>query len=197
MKASTSKGFHKMRQLTASQKIAVLEHRIARLEKQAMLSTIKKSLKDFFKWAKSRLQISIIGADDKEIKRQTKILLRDRKFLHELGHAPVRGGFSKLWNYAKIYLKRLGMLGGDEGTRDLRLFLVVIIILLLPKLGIVNVGYLLMTAPVLGLIGKALNMIASPFLGEYGEEWRQETQEDYARDIAREKLLNKAPYVMR
>ena len=51
-----------MRQLTASQKIAVLEHRIARLEKQAMLSTIKKSLKDFFKWAKSRLQISIIGA---------------------------------------------------------------------------------------------------------------------------------------
>jgi hypothetical protein len=89
------------------------------------------------------------------------------------------------------------MLGGDEGTRDLRLFLVVIIILLLPKLGIVNVGYLLMTAPVLGLIGKALNMIASPFLGEYGEEWRQETQEDYARDIAREKLLNKAPYVMR
>jgi len=45
-----------MRQLTASQKIAVLEHRIARLEKQAMLSTIKKSLKDFFKWAKSRLQ---------------------------------------------------------------------------------------------------------------------------------------------
>ena len=48
-----------MRQLTASQKIAVLEHRIARLEKQAMLSKIKKTLKDFFKWAKPRLQISL------------------------------------------------------------------------------------------------------------------------------------------
>ena len=34
-----------MRQLTASQKIAVLEHRIARLEKQAMLSKIKKTLR--------------------------------------------------------------------------------------------------------------------------------------------------------
>ena len=186
-----------MRQLTASQKIAHLEHRIARLEKQAMLSKIKKSLKDFFKWAKSRLQISIIGAEDREIKRQMKILLKDRKFLNELSYAPVRGGFSKLWNYAKIYLKRLGMVGGDEHTRDMRQFLVVIILLLIPKLGLVNAMYLLMTAPVLGLIGRALNMIASPFLGEYGKEWRRETQEDYARDIAREKLLNKVHYVRR
>ena len=156
-----------------------------------MLSKIKSSLKDFFKWAKSRLQISIIGADDKEIKKQIKILLRDQKFMHELKSAPVRGGFTKLWNYAKIYLKRLGMLGGDEGTRELRQILVVIIILLIPKIGLVNAAYLLMTAPVIGLIGRALNLIASPFLGEYGKEWRQETREDYARDIAREKLLNR------
>ena len=183
-----------MRQLTASQKIAILDHRIARLEKQAMLSKIKKSLKGFFKWAKSRLQISIIGADDKEIKKQIKILLRDQKFMHELRFAPVRGGFTKLWNYAKIYLKRLGMLGGNEDTRDLRQFLVVIILLLIPQIGVVNAMYLLLTAPVLGLIGRAINMIASPFLGEYGKQWRRETQEDYARDIAREKLLNKVHY---
>ena len=186
-----------MRQLTASQKIAVLEHRIARLEKQAMLSKIKKTLKDFFKWAKPRLQISLFGADEREIKRQMKILLKDRKFLNELSYAPVRGGFSKLWNYAKIYLKRLGMAGGNEDTRDLRLSLVVIILLLIPQVGLMNAMYLLMTVPVLKLIAKAIDMIASPFLGEYGKEWRQQNQEDYARDIAREKLLNKVHYVRR
>jgi len=180
-----------MRQLTASQKIAHLEYRIAKLEKQAMLSTIKKALKDFFKWAKPRLQISIIGADDREIKRQMGILLKDRKFLNELNHAPVRGGFSKLWNYAKVYLQRLGMAGGNEDTKEIRHVLVVLILLLIPQVGLMNAMYLLMTVPVLKLIAKAINLIASPFMGESGKEWRQREQKGYARDIAREKLLNR------
>ena len=89
------------------------------------------------------------------------------------------------------------MAGGNEDTRDLRLSLVVIILLLIPQVGLMNAMYLLMTVPVLKLIAKAIDMIASPFLGEYGKEWRQQNQEDYARDIAREKLLNKVHYVRR
>ena len=55
------------------------------------------------------------------------------------------------------------MAGGNEDTRDLRLSLVVIILLLIPQVGLMNAMYLLMTVPVLKLIAKAIDMIASPF----------------------------------
>lgn len=42
-----------MRQLTASQKIAILENRVAQLEKQAFLEEIKDSIVDFFSRIKS------------------------------------------------------------------------------------------------------------------------------------------------
>lgn len=97
-----------MRQLTASQKIAILENRIAHLEKQAMLSAIKEKIFNFFNWVKAKYEIAIYGADEESVKKQMKSLLEDSDFVEHLKSMPTRGGFSRAWAYVWIYLKKVG-----------------------------------------------------------------------------------------
>ena len=96
-----------MRQLTASQKIARLEYRIAKLEKKAFIGILTKKVKGLIQWISNNIQIVLIGTNMQRIEKEIKRLQKNEKFMKVVRNAPPRSTFRQIWGYMFVYLKRI------------------------------------------------------------------------------------------
>ena len=98
--------------MSMEMKLARLESRVARMEKQAMLKKIKQAIVKVLRGLGldlEELKIAVQGADEYDIRIEIERLREDPSFKRVLENAPRRGGVKKLWGYFSIYLKRLGV----------------------------------------------------------------------------------------
>jgi len=160
-----------MRQLTASQKIAQLEHRIAKLEKQAILRRFKEKAFDLLNTIMGAFRIKpeiLYGASERDIKKAMRKLEKDPEFKKVLEEAPPRGNLKKIWGYFNIYFSRsLGYTG------------VMLVILVL--------GAMIMKFLAVG--GFTAGLLLASFLGDVGSTAGPD--EYYAKEIAKQRLLDR------
>jgi len=160
-----------MRQLTASQKIAVLEHRIAKLEKQAILRRFKREafiILNKLTGAFRRPEF-IYGASEKDIKKAMRKLEKDPEFKKVLEKAPKRGNLKKMWGYFNIYFKNVLGYGG-----------MMLVILVLGAI----------TMKTFSIGGLAAGVLLSAFVGDMASS-AAGPDEYYAKEIAKQRLLDR------
>jgi len=157
-----------MRHLTASQKIALLENRVAQLEKQAILNSLKRKAYELLNNLIGILRRPeiIYGASERDIKKAMKKLEKDPEFEKVLEKAPKRGNIKKMWSYFNIYFKRVLGYSGK--------------ILIILVLGAILMKLLSTTAFAAGI----LLTFFFKSSGSFGPD------EYYAKEIAKQRLLD-------
>ena len=176
--------------MSMEMKLARLENRVARMEKEAMLKKIKQAIVKVVRGLgpsiSERLRKVTLGANTREIQREMDSLRKDRYFQRVLKNAPRRGSIKKLWNYFSIYLKKAAVLG----LASLKYLVPIALFLIIQAkfgflIGPVDPGFLLPAvltyAAHVGL--HVFEMEAKSYLGTDEKDY-------YARELAKQRLLN-------
>ena len=164
--------------MSMEMKLARLENRVARMEKQAMLKKIKQAIVKVVRELGldlGKLKKAVQGADEHEIQREIERLREHPDFNRVMKNAPRRGGIKKLWGYFKIYLKRLGV----DTLHALPTAIFFTAWAMNYKFFEAQPQYLF-----LSLLLPFLNLVIDVELEEIAEE------DYYARELAKQRLLN-------
>jgi hypothetical protein len=164
--------------MSMEMKLARLENRVARMEKEAMLKKIKQAIVKVVRGLGldlEKLKKAVQGADEHEIQREIERMRKHPDFNRVMKNAPRRGGIKKLWGYFSIYLKRLGV----HALHALPMAIFLTAWAMNYKFVEAQPQFLFF-----GLLVPFLNLVID-------EEFEDIAEEDYyAREIAKQRLLN-------
>jgi hypothetical protein len=173
--------------MSMEMKLARLESRVARMEKQAMLKKIKQAIvkvvRELGPTISEGLRKITYGANNREIQREMDKLRKDPYFQKVLENAPRRGSIKKLWSYFKIYLKKAAVLGLASLKYIVPLTFIAIIQVKFPTLGFEDWLW-----P--GALAYAANIGFYVFERDAESYLRTDEKDYYARELAKQRLLN-------
>jgi len=174
--------------MSMEMKLARLESRVARMEKQAMLKKIKqaivKVLRELGPTILEGLRKITYGANNREIQREVDSLRKDPYFQTVLEKAPRRGSIKKLWNYFKIYLKKAAVLGLASLKYIVPLTFIAILQVKFPTLN----RFEDWVWP--AVLAYAANVGLHVFEMDAESYLRTDEKDYYARELAKQRLLN-------
>lgn len=174
--------------MSMEMKLARLENRVARMEKEAMLKKIKqaivKVLRGLGPSISEGLRKVTLGANTREIQREMDSLRKKPYFQKVLEDAPRRGSIKKLWNYFSIYLKKAAVLG----VASLKYIVPVAFILVLHMKFAIPITFSDWMVP--AVLAYAANVGLHVFQMDVESYLRTDEKDYYARELAKQRLLN-------
>ena len=174
--------------MSMEMKLARLENRVARMEKEAMLKKIKQAIVKVVRGLGPSILEGLrkvtLGANTREIQREMDSLRKSRYFQKVLEDAPRRGSIKKLWNYFKIYLKKAAVLG--LASLKYLVPFALILIIQVKFFDLFAVSGLLLPA----VLTYAVHVGLHVFELEAKSYLRTDEKDYYARELAKQRLLN-------
>ena len=170
--------------MSMEMKLARLENRVARMEKQAMLKKIKQAIvkvvRELSPPILEALAKAIYGANTREIEFEMRHMIENRYYQNFIKRAPRRGAIKELWSFFSIYLKKLAV----RGVVSLKYLLPLALILTIQvKFSILGIGAALLREAALAYAAYVILRSISR-----GMEWYYGTdkRDYYAREIAKQ-----------